>query len=82
MLLFKKPAGRRSIVREIVEASRAYPPAPPFNYVPEAPGSRRAHFREAASWDPQYHIGYLALPTGASKARATMSSISLDHVRR
>ena len=82
MLLFKKPAGRRSIVREIVEASRAYPPAPPFNYVPEAPGSRRAHFREAASWDPHYHIGYLALPTGASKARATMSSISLDHVRR
>ncbi len=35
MLLFKKPAGRAPIVREIVEAYRACPPTPPFNYVPE-----------------------------------------------
>ena len=27
MLLFKKPAGRAPLVREIVEAYRAYPPA-------------------------------------------------------
>ncbi|MGO9152095.1 wax ester/triacylglycerol synthase family O-acyltransferase [Mycobacterium sp.] len=66
MLLFKKPAGRASIVREIVEASRAYPPAPPFNYVPELLGRGGPHFREVASWDPHYHIGHLALPAGAS----------------
>lgn len=38
MLLFKKPADRRPVVREIVNALRAYPPAPPFNYVPELLG--------------------------------------------
>jgi WS/DGAT/MGAT family acyltransferase len=66
MLLFKKPAGRAPIVREIVEAYRAYPPAPPFNYVPELLGRGGPHFREAASWDPHYHIEHLALPARAS----------------
>ena len=66
MLLFKKPAGRGPIVREIVEAYRACPPAPPFNYVPELLVRGVPHFREVASWDPYYHIGHLALPAGAS----------------
>jgi diacylglycerol O-acyltransferase / wax synthase len=66
MLLFKKPAGRTRIVREIVEAYRAYPPAPPFNYVPELLVRGAPHFREVATWDPHYHIGHLALPAGAS----------------
>jgi len=66
MLLFKKPAGRGPVVREIVEAYRAYPPAPPFNYVPELLGGGAPHFREVASWDPHYHIQHLSLPTRAS----------------
>jgi diacylglycerol O-acyltransferase / wax synthase len=66
MLLFKKPAGRTPVVREIVEAHRAYRPAPPFNYVPELLGGGVPHFREAASWDPQYHIQHLSLPARAS----------------
>jgi len=52
MLLFKKPAGRAPIVREIVEAYRACTPAPPFNYVPELLGRGAPHFREVTSWDP------------------------------
>jgi diacylglycerol O-acyltransferase / wax synthase len=66
MLLFKKPGGRAPVVREIVEAYRAYPPAPPFNYVPELLGRGAPHFREVASWDSRYHIQHLALPAGAS----------------
>jgi diacylglycerol O-acyltransferase len=66
MMLFKKPTGRAPIVREIVEACRSYPPAPPFNYVPELIGHGAPHFREVTSWDPYYHIGHLALPAGAS----------------
>jgi len=66
MLLFKKPGGRAPVVREIVDAYRAYPPAPPFNYVPELLGRGAPHFREVASWDPHYHIQHLALPAGAS----------------
>ena len=65
MLLFKKPAGRSALVREIVQAYRAYPPAPPFNYVPELLRGGMPHFREVASWDPHYHIQHLALPSGA-----------------
>ena len=65
MLLFKKPAGRTPVVREIVEAYRAYRPAPPFNYVPELLGRGAPHFREVASWDPHYNIQHLALPAGA-----------------
>jgi diacylglycerol O-acyltransferase / wax synthase len=53
MLLSKKPAGRTPIVREIVEAYRAYLPAPPFNYVPELLGRSAPHFREVASWEAQ-----------------------------
>jgi WS/DGAT/MGAT family acyltransferase len=66
LLLFKKPAGRRPVVREIVEAYRAVKPAPPFNYVPELLGVGSPHFREVANWDPHYHIQHLALPAGAS----------------
>ncbi len=66
LLLFKKPAGRRPVVREIVEAYRAVKPAPPFNYVPELLTGGAPHFREVADWDPHYHIQYQALPAGAS----------------
>ncbi len=66
MLLFKKPAGRAPVVREIVEAYRAYRPAPPFNYVPELMGGGAPHFREVANWDPHYHVQHLALPAGSS----------------
>jgi len=65
LLLFKKPAGRRPVVKEIVEAYRAEKPAPPFNYVPELLGGGAPHFREVAGWDPHYHIEHLALPEGA-----------------
>lgn len=66
MLLFKKPPGREPVVREIVEAYRAYQPAAPFNYVPELFGGHAPHFREASGWDPYYHIQHLSLPAGAS----------------
>jgi diacylglycerol O-acyltransferase / wax synthase len=66
MLLFKKPAGHKTIVREIVEAYRACSPVPPFNYVPELLVRGAPHFREVTSWDPYYHVGHLALPAGAS----------------
>ncbi|MCV7088542.1 wax ester/triacylglycerol synthase family O-acyltransferase [Mycobacterium interjectum] len=66
MLLFKKPAGRAPIVREIVDAYRACTPLPPFNYVPELLGRSAPHFREVTDWDPYYHVGHLALPAGAS----------------
>ena len=66
MLLFKKPAGRTPVVREIVEAYRAYPPAPPFNYVPELLGGGAPHFREVTAWDAHYHVQHLSLPAGAS----------------
>ena len=66
MLLFKKPAGRAPIVREIVEAYRACTPAPPFNYVPELLGLGAPHFREVTHWDPHYHVGHLALPARSS----------------
>ena len=66
LLLFKKPAGRAPIVREIVDAYRACAPMPPFNYVPELLGRGAPHFREVTSWDPYYHIGHLALPARAS----------------
>jgi len=66
MLLFKKPPGRSSLVREIVDAYRANPPTPPFNYVPELLGRGTPHFREVANWDPYYHVGHLALPARAS----------------
>ncbi len=66
MMLFKRPAGRSPVVREIVEAWRAHPPAPPFNYVPDLVGGGPPHFREVANWDSHYHIQHLALPAGAS----------------
>lgn len=66
MMLFKKPTGRRRMVDEIVEAYRACPPAPPFNYVPELLGRSLPHFREVENWDPNHHIGHLSLPPRAS----------------
>ncbi|OBH02551.1 diacylglycerol O-acyltransferase [Mycobacterium sp. E2699] len=66
MLLFKKPAGRAPVVREIVQAYRACTPVPPFNYVPELLGRSAPHFREVTDWDPYYHVGHLALPARAS----------------
>lgn len=66
MLLFKKPAGRAPIVREIVDAYRSCTPMPPFNYVPELLGRGAPHFREVTDWDPYYHVGHLALPAGSS----------------
>ncbi|AFM19945.1 Diacylglycerol O-acyltransferase [Mycolicibacterium chubuense NBB4] len=66
LLLFKKPPGRRSLVREVVEAYRAYRPLPPFNYVPELVGAGAPHFREVESWDPHYHVAHLALPAQSS----------------
>ncbi|WP_326548655.1 wax ester/triacylglycerol synthase family O-acyltransferase [Mycolicibacterium sp. ND9-15] len=66
MLLFKKPRGRGSLVREIVRAYRSYRPLPPFNYVPEVIGAGAPHFREADAWDPYYHVQHLSLPAQSS----------------
>lgn len=66
MLLFKKPPGRGSLVREIVESYRGYRPLPPFNYVPELLNAGTPHFREADSWDPHYHVQHLSLPARSS----------------
>jgi WS/DGAT/MGAT family acyltransferase len=66
MLLFEKPKGRPHIVREIVEAYREAEPSPPFSYVPELGGAGMPYFREAASYDPDYHVTHLVLPEGSS----------------
>ncbi|MEO3759698.1 wax ester/triacylglycerol synthase family O-acyltransferase [Mycobacterium sp. B14F4] len=66
MLLFKKPPGHSSLVRETVEAYRGCRPLPPFNYVPELIGAGAPHFREVDSWDPHYHVQHLALPARSS----------------
>lgn len=66
MLLFKKPPGRGSLVREIVDAYRSHHPVAPFNYVPEIVGAGAPHFREVDSWDPHYHVQHLALPARSS----------------
>jgi diacylglycerol O-acyltransferase len=66
LLLFEKPKGRPHVVREIVEAYRSYEPTPPFNYVAELGGTSRPHFREATSFDPNYHTQHIALPEGAT----------------
>lgn len=66
MLLFKKPPGRRSLVREIVQAYRGHSPLPPFNYVPELLNVGAPHFREVDGWDPHYHVAHLALPAQSS----------------
>ena len=65
MLLFKKPPGGASVVREIVEAYRAYPPVAPFNYVPELLVGGAPHFREVAAWDAHHHVQHLSLPADA-----------------
>ena len=64
MLLFEKPKGRPHVVREIVEAYREAEPSPPFSYVPELGGAGMPYFREAASYDPDYHVTHLVLAEG------------------
>lgn len=66
MLLFKKPTGHKSLVREVVDAYRGCSPQPPFNYIPELLSRGGPHFREVDDWDPHYHVEHLALPAGAS----------------
>ena len=66
MLLFEKPKERPDVVREIVAAYRKYEPTPPFNFVPDLGGPLAPRFREAASYDPGYHVQHIALPEGAS----------------
>ena len=46
MLLFKKPAGRTPIVREIVKRTGRTRRRPPFNYVPGTLGWWRARISE------------------------------------
>jgi WS/DGAT/MGAT family acyltransferase len=87
VMLFEKPKGRAgSVVRQIVDAFRAASPKPPFNYVPELAGAGWPHFREAASWDPDYHVQYLAMPADASyedflKLVASLHEPTLDRSR-
>jgi hypothetical protein len=59
LLLFQRPAGRPSPVREIVEAYRSYEPVPPFNYVPKL-GLRAPRFVESAHIGHVYHVQRLA----------------------
>jgi WS/DGAT/MGAT family acyltransferase len=66
LLLFEKPRDNPAVVRQIVEAYRSVEPTPPFNYVPEVGGAGIPRFREAASYDPCYHIQHIALPDGAT----------------
>ena len=66
VLIFQKPTGRPHLVREIVDAYRACEPTPPFNYIAEVGGASVPRFREAASYDPRYHIQHIALPDGAT----------------
>jgi WS/DGAT/MGAT family acyltransferase len=66
VLVFQKPTGRPQLVREIVDAYRACEPTPPFNYIAEVGGASVPCFREAASYDPRYHIQHIALPDGAT----------------
>lgn len=65
MLLFKKPSGRKNVVREIVDAYRRAQPLAPFNFVPELLTST-PHFREVENWDPYYHVQHLSIPAGGS----------------
>jgi len=66
MMLFEKPAGGARAVREIVEAYRSNEPSAPFNYIPELRGVGVPHFRTVETYDPHYHVQYLALPEGSS----------------
>ena len=52
MLLFKKPPGRTSVVREIVDAYRGYRPVPPFNYVPDLVGGGAPIFGSSRTGTP------------------------------
>jgi len=86
LLLFEKPKGRPEVVREIVEAYRAYPPTPPFNFVPSLGGPGIPRFREATHYDPHYHIQHIALPAAASyddllRLVADLSEPMLDRSR-
>ena len=65
LMLFEKPEGRRSLVREIVEAYRAARPTPPFDCVPELSGTHTPRWLPAANYDPRYHVQHIAMPEGA-----------------
>lgn len=65
LMLFEKPKGRRGLVKEIVDAYRAARPTPPFDAVPELSGTRTPRWREAANYDPRYHVQHIAMPAGA-----------------
>lgn len=87
VMLFEKPKGRAgSVVREIVDAFRAATPRPPFNYIAELSGAGWPHFREAESWDPDYHVQYLAMPADSTyedflKLVASLHEPTLDRSR-
>jgi len=66
LLVFAKLRSRPRLVREIVERYRAYQPAPPFHYIPDRTGIGVPRFRKASSYDPRYHVQYLALPDGST----------------
>ncbi len=67
VMLFEKPKNRtRTVVRDIVDSFRSFEPKPPFNYVPELVGASWPHFREATTWEPEYHVQHLAMPADAS----------------
>jgi WS/DGAT/MGAT family acyltransferase len=87
VMLFEKPKGRAgSVVREIVDAFRVASPQPPFNYVAELSGAAWPHFREADSWDPDYHVQHVAMPADSSyedflKLIASLHEPTLDRSR-
>ena len=87
VMLFEKPKGRAgSVVREIVDAFRAASPRPPFNYVAELSGAAWPHFREAESWDPDYHVQHVAMPADSTyedflKLIASLHEPTLDRSR-
>jgi WS/DGAT/MGAT family acyltransferase len=66
LLLFEKPQGRPAVVQEIVAAYRACEPVPPFNLLPDLVGAGLPRFREAGSYDPDYHVQHIALAAGAT----------------
>src|SRR5512141_1750047 len=66
LLIFEKPRNRPRLVHEIVERYRACTPTAPFDLIPELAGVGMPRFRKASSYDPRYHVQYLALPDGAT----------------
>ena len=65
LMLFEKPKGRSSIVRDIVESYRQAAPTPPFDCVPDMAGAKVPQWRPATHYNPRYHVQHIALPAGA-----------------